>query len=131
MKRQSGITARIQAIVLVSAFAVTMVACGSTNPPTQQLTETQMLIQQADQEGAANYAPLEIREAKRKLEQARSAVDQEDFDRALRLLEQANVDAELAHKKSLSSKSQETVFELRENIRTLQEEIERISRQIN
>lgn len=45
-------------------------ACGSTNPPTQQLAETQMVIQQAEQVGAGDYAPLEIREANRKLAEA-------------------------------------------------------------
>ncbi len=100
-------------------------ACGSTQPPTQELAETRMIIQQAEQVGADDYAPLELREARRKLESAREAVDEDEFEEAIRLIEQAKVDAELAHMKTLSGKSQMAVRELREGIRILREEIDR------
>lgn len=84
-----------------------------------------MIIQQAEQVGADDYAPLELREARRKLESAREAVDEDEFEEAIRLIEQAKVDAELAHMKTLSGKSQMAVRELREGIRILREEIDR------
>jgi len=102
-----------------------LMACGSTNPPSQQLTETQMVIQQAEQLGAAEYAPLEIRAAKIKLEQAREAVEAKEYDKAIQLAEQARVDAELAQIKAQSGKAQKEVAELRESIRVLKAEIER------
>ena len=104
-----------------------LTACGSTNPPNQQITETQMVIQQAEQIGANDYAPLELREAKRKLEFAREAVEEDDYEKAIMLLEQARVDAELAQAKTLSGRSQKAVSELRESIKTLREEIDRNS----
>jgi uncharacterized protein YqfA (UPF0365 family) len=102
-----------------------LTACGSTNPPNQQLTETQMVIQQAEQQGAEEYAPLEIREAKIKLNLAREAVADKDYDKAILLAEQARVDAELAQVKAQSTKAKVAVAELRESIRVLKEEIER------
>lgn len=104
-----------------------LTACGSTNPPTQQLTETRMVIEQAEEVGAKEYAPLEIRDAGVKLQQARDAVKAEDYEKAKRLLEQARVGAELAQVKALSAKSQEGAAELRESIRVLKEELERKS----
>lgn len=101
-----------------------LTACGSTNPPTQQLTETRMVIQQAEQVGAQEYAPLALRDAGIKLEQAREAVENEDYEKAIRLLEHARVDAELAQIKALSGKAQEAARELRESIRVLKEELE-------
>lgn len=101
-----------------------LTACGSTSPPTQQLTETRMVIEQAQQVGAEQYAPLQLRDAGIKLEQAREAVENEEYDKALRLLEHARVDAELAQVKALSGKSQEAAKELRESIRVLKEELE-------
>jgi predicted S18 family serine protease len=98
-------------------------ACATTNPPTQQLTETETVIRQADQIGAGDYAPLEIRQARQKLEQARAAYNKEDFEEAARLAEQAKVDAELAQIKTLSGKAQLAVRELRESIRLLEEEL--------
>lgn len=99
-------------------------ACGSTNPPTQQLTETRMVIEQAEHVGAQEYAPLELRDAGIKLQQARDAVESKDYEKAKRLLEHARVDAELAQVKALSAKSQKAAAELRESIRVLKEELE-------
>jgi hypothetical protein len=100
-------------------------ACGSTNPPTQQLTETRMVIEQAEQVGAQEYAPLEFRNAGIKLEQARAASEAKEYEKAIRLAEQARVDAELAQVKALSAKSQKAAAELKESIRVLQQELER------
>lgn len=100
-------------------------ACGSTNPPTQQLTETRMVIEQAEQVGAEEYAPLELRNAGIKLEQARAASEAKEYEKAIRLAEQARVDAELAEVKALSAKSQKAAAELKESIRVLQQELER------
>jgi len=125
MKRYPKSFTHICGIGLLMAFGIFLTACGSTNPPTQQLTETQMVIQQAEQMGANEYAPLEIREARKKLNQAEAAVKEKEYEHAIRLLEHARVDAELAQMKSRSGKSQEAVTELRESIRTLQEEITR------
>jgi uncharacterized protein YqfA (UPF0365 family) len=102
-----------------------LTACGSTNPPNQQLTETKMVIQQAEQQGAEDYAPLEIREAKIKLDLANKAVENKDYDKAILLAEQARVDAELAQVKAQSGKAKAAVAELRESIRVLKAEIER------
>ncbi len=101
-----------------------MGACASTKPPTEKLTKTEASIQQAEQVGAENYAPLEIREARKKLEEARNLVDEEKFEDAKLLADRAMVDAELAQVKTLSEKAQAAVKELRESIKTLQEEIQ-------
>lgn len=99
-------------------------ACASTKPPTQQLTQLETSIKQAEQIGADDYAPLEIREARKKLEEARALNAQEKYNDAELMAERAMVDAELAQIKTLSSKSQKAVQQLRESIKTLQEEIE-------
>jgi HEPN domain-containing protein len=82
------------------------------------------VISQAAQIGAADYAPLELREARRKLDEARRAYDQKEYKKAAILAEQARVDAELAQIKTLSGKAQKAVTELRESIRLLKEEVE-------
>ncbi len=116
---------RYLTILPMIAGMALITACGSTNPPTQQLTETRMVIEQAEQSGAQDHAPLQIRDAKIKLQQAREAVDDNEFDKAIRLLEHARVDAELAQVKAQSAKSQNAASELRESIRVLKEELER------
>lgn len=109
---------------LVIGFGL-LTACASTNPPNQQLTETQMVIQQAEHLGAEEYAPLEIRDANIKLGLAREAVEDENYEKAIKLAEHARLDAELAQIKAQSGKAKKEVAELRESIRILKAEIER------
>lgn len=110
-----------------SIFVIVIVlcaGCGTTNPPTQKLTQTETIINQASQIGAEDYAPLELREARRKLDEANRAFEQEKYEEAARLAEQAMVDAELAQMKTLSGKAEKAVNELRESLQLLKEEIE-------
>lgn len=118
--------------ILPAIILLMMGACASTKPPTQQLTQLETSIKQAEQVGAENYAPLELREARKKLEKAREMVSQEKYEEAELVAEKAMVDAELAEIKTLSSKSQQAVDQLRESIRVLQEEIQKnINREQN
>lgn len=107
-------------VPLVIAFS----ACASTKPPNDKLTQVEASIQQAEQVGAENYAPLEIREARRKLDKARELISKEKYGKAKRTADRAMVDSELAQMKSLSEKAQKAVRQLRESIRVLQEEIQ-------
>lgn len=98
-------------------------ACRSTKPPTDEIARTQAAINQAEQVGARNYAPLELREARKKLDEARKLIEQKQYEKARRLADRAEVDAQLAESKTLSEKAQKAVRELRESIRILKEEI--------
>lgn len=100
-----------------------LASCASTKPPTQELARTEAAIDQADQVGAQDYAPLEIREARKKLQQAKELSAEGEHEKAKRLAERAEVDAELAESKALSEKAQSAVRQLRESIRLLKEEI--------
>jgi len=122
---QIKLTIMMKHWILPVIIILMMGACASTKPPTQQLTQLETSIKQAEQVGAENYAPLELREARKKLEKAREMVSQEKYEEAELVAEKAMVDAELAQIKTLSSKSQQAVDQLRESIRVLQEEIQK------
>lgn len=109
------------------AGIVLMASCASTNPPNKQMTETEMVIKAADAAGATTHAPLELREANRKLDLARVAMNEKKYIRAERLADQARVDAELAHVKAESAIAQKSAADVKESIRVLQEEIRRIT----
>lgn len=111
-------------LILIVLLAFIAGACASTKPPTQEITQVESYIQQAEQVGADDYAPLEIREARKKLEKAKAQVGQEQYEDAELTAEKAMVDAELAQIKTLSAKSQRAVQQLRESIKALQEEIQ-------
>ena len=115
-------------LVLYVGIALVLVSCASTKPPTQELARTEAVINQADQVGAEEYAPLEIREARKKLQQARELESEEKYEKAKRMAIRAEVDAELAEAKTLSEKAQNAVKQLRESIKLLKEEIGRKQR---
>ena len=106
---------------------VLLSGCGSSKLaiPAQEMAAARQAVEQAEQVGAEEYAPLEIRQARQKIDRARKYLDDKEPEKAKMMIEQAKVDAELAQAKSLSSKSQKAVDELQETIRTLREEIER------
>lgn len=108
---------------LILGILFILASCASTKPPTQELARTEAAIDQADQVGAQDYAPLEIREARKKLQQAKELSAEGEHEKAKRLAERAEVDAELAESKALSEKAQSAVRQLRESIRLLKEEI--------
>jgi chromosome segregation ATPase len=111
-------------LILLTALLFITGACASTKPPTDKITQAEASIQQAEQVGAENYAPLEIREARKKLTEARELVAKERYEEAKLTADRAMADAELAQMKSLSEKAQKAVRELRESIRVLKEEIQ-------
>lgn len=114
----------------LSVLAVAVLAgCGSSRPSAEVVAPTvrasQTAADQADQAGAGQYAALELRTARQKVQQAQAALDAGDTDVALRLAEQAEVDAELAETRARAATAQAAVDEVRETIRVLREEIQR------
>ncbi len=99
--------------------------CTSSRVPPPDLSGPRAAIADADQAGAAADAPLELRNARLKLEQAQSAINRGDHERARIFAEQAQVDAKYAEARARSVRAQMAVDELREGIRVLREEIER------
>jgi septal ring factor EnvC (AmiA/AmiB activator) len=96
-------------------------------PPSSQLTIAASAISQAEKAGAYESAPVELKAARKKLEQAKESMKNQDNLTAKWLAEQATVDANLAEAKARSIKSQKTVQEIKESIETLKKEIERKS----
>lgn len=126
MMNSRGITLpKLGKLILGCILLFVASSCASTKPPTDKLTRTQIAINQAEQVGARDYAPLEFREAKKKLEKAQELIEQKKYEQAARLSDEAEVDAQLAEAKTLSGKAQKAVRELREGIKALKQEIER------
>lgn len=113
-------------LLLLAVFGLT--ACGAKVPsPDSQVSLATSAISQAESFGAYESAPVELRDAREKLSQAKQAMRAEDNLTAQRLAEEAIVDANLAQAKSRTAKSRKAVEELKASIRTLQEEVDRKS----
>ena len=115
----------LRSLALVALVAVASGCASSKPPPTAQLAESRTVIAQAEQTGADRYAPLELRKAKQKLDEAERLASKGDYDSARRMAEQAAVDAELAETLAQSQKAQAAVQEIRATIEALRQEIRR------
>ncbi len=111
--------------VLLGALALLVSGCAGSKLPPPDLSTPRSAIAQADQAGASEAAPLALRNARQKVEQAEAASSRGDYRLAQMLAEQADVDAKLAEATARSAKAQAAVDELRESIRTLRDEINR------
>lgn len=83
-------------VLLVLFFAA---ACSSVSPPTTQIATAEAAIRQAESVGAVESAPLSMRVAREKLDEAKALVGSGENDgmgRAKRLAEDATVEAQLA-----------------------------------
>ncbi len=113
-RRRAGLPVLIS---ITGAFC----ACAG-NPPTDALSTAQMAYNRAMDAKASEYAPLELRVAQEKLDKAKSAMHDDDYEKARRLAEQARVDARLAEAKALAEAAQKSSEETRETIDTLRQE---------
>lgn len=120
----------------VAAIAATSIAtllalagCASAPIPTEQFAVSKTAIDSATTAGATEYAPLEIKTARDKLDAAQRAVDEKEYKKAAALAEEAQVDAKLAETKALSTKAKKSVAETQDNLRTLLDEVNRNTRQ--
>ncbi len=113
---------------LAVAAVVLMAGCASTSAPNEQMAVSRAAVSNAMSAGGNQYAPVQFRSASEKLEAAERAMSAKDYELALRLAEQAEVDAKLSAEMARSAKAQKAADALQEDIRVLRQEIERLSK---
>lgn len=112
---------------LVVLCAVFLSACAGvdTTPIEKDMARAEESIKGARRSGAETHTLMQLNQAEEKLEKARAAFEDEEYEEAGWLAEEALVCANLAEAQTRSAKIQETVRELRETIQTLEKEIKR------
>lgn len=112
---------------MVAALLVPLVGCAGkeTPPPRAELAQAELAIEQAQGAEAAQYAPLQLREARERLTAARDAAYQEEYTRSRRLAQQAQVSAELALAQAQTERTEMLAREALEGVETLRAELDR------
>lgn len=108
--------------------ALVLSACASTPPPKDELARADTAIKQAEQAGATEHAPVELREAKKQYDQASEILRKQDDDeylQARRLAEKAVADAELAIALTRAKRAEAISGEVGKGVKTLQQELDR------
>jgi len=116
---------QVFALALAGAF-VGALACSTPSQPVKEIGKAEVAVKSAEQENQAQQAAgLEMTMAREKLERAKTAMREDDYDKAQRLAEEAAVDAELARVKAQSQSAQSAALELERSIQSLRGEAQR------
>lgn len=114
--------------ITISAIAglLLMTGCGtSRQPPSEIIASAESAISLAKDSNAYEYAARDLRGAEDKLQQAKDAVQQENYDEAQRLAEKAMIDAKLAKAKADASGEHDATEKMRESVEKFDQDINR------
>lgn len=123
MKKLSSYQRYLQMVAIGAALS--LAACASLPPPTEQMAVSRAAIASALSAGGNDYAAVEMKSAQDKLDLASRAMEKEDFENARRLAESSQADARLAEKKAQAGKAMKAASVTREDNRVLREEMNR------
>jgi hypothetical protein len=123
--RRNGRLRRLRAPLLLAGASSLLLACASTPPPTAQVAVSTAAVANAVSAGGPALAPAEMKTARDKLDRANAAMLAKNYDAALSLAQEAQVDAGVAQAKAQSVKAQKAADAVREDSRALSEELER------
>lgn len=112
----------------ITLTALAVAACASSQGPVARakLTQAERAFDEAQQASAAINAPTELKAAEDRLKDAKEAVAKKSYERAIRAAEQASVDADYARARAANHRINQLVDEMRQSIRVLRQEIERL-----
>jgi len=107
-------------LAAVLAGVLVLSACASApQAPNRSLQAAEQAIATAEQARVADYASLELSQAREKLAAARVAVQKEEMVIAERLADEALVEAQLATAKAGEAKAKKVNDDMKESTRTL------------
>jgi len=102
--------------------ALIVVSCAQLKPAPDSFENAEQAIDAAVAAGADQYAPVELRFAREKLEEAHKGIEFKQYEKSWYLIEQAEINAELALEKSRSAVIRSQVTELVRKNEILREE---------
>lgn len=111
-------------ITLYLLVSIVLLSCASAAPGPDAFISAERAIQAAERAGAEELAPVELRFAREKLASARKGMEQKKYDIALYLVEESEINSELAIEQSRAAQSRRKVNELRRSNELLMEELE-------
>jgi len=101
--------------ILIALVCFALAACTTVRPDASIFETAEQAIQRAEAAGGDEFAPVEMRFAREKLEFARKGMDKEKYTVAVYLVEESEINAELAIEKSRTAKLRRQLNELRKN----------------
>ena len=125
MNAENRMLFRLLAAAALGGAVVAGGCAGDANVPAHKITTVERAISEAKTSTATIDAPVELKAAEEGLAAAKAAMAARDYDKASRLADKASADADLAQKMAVTAKSKKMADDVRESVKTLQQEIER------
>lgn len=110
-------------LFLISIVCLSLVACAAARPDPEIFDAAEKAIQVAEVTGGDEFAPVEMRFARKKFASAQKGMEKQKYEVAVYLLEEAEINAELAIEKSRTAKSRRRVNEQRKSNQELEEKL--------
>jgi hypothetical protein len=112
-------------LTVAIAALLALGACAYTPPSDQQIAVTNSALMQAENIGANEYAPAQMKAARDKMDRATVATTARDYPLANSLAQEALADVRLAQAKVQSGKALKAADQLRQERAVLNNEIQR------
>jgi hypothetical protein len=97
-------------------FTLLLASCTTAKPAPDAFNDAEEAIDAAIRAGAEEHSPVELRFAREKLAEARKGMEVRQYDKSIYLIEQSEINSELAIEKSRAALIRAKVTELsREN----------------
>ena len=101
--------------ILISIICLAMAACATVHPGPEILDTAEKAIQVAEVAGGDEFAPVEMRFAREKLASAQMGMAKQKYEVSVYLLEESEINAELAIEKSRTAQLRRRVNEQRKS----------------
>jgi Domain of unknown function (DUF4398) len=115
LKQWRGATFALGAVLAASG-------CAGTPPPVDDISTAEMALNRALEAKAEEHSPLALRLAREKLDRAKQAMNDGEYEQARRLAEQAQVEAQLAEAQARSQVARQQAQEIQTTIDTLRQQ---------
>lgn len=99
--------------ILITFICLVLTGCATVRPDPAILESAEQAIEAAEAAGGDEFAPVEMRFAREKLESAKKGMEKEKYKVSLWLVEESEINSELAIEKSRTAKSRRRANELR------------------
>lgn len=109
---------------LVLPLALFLASCASPKPAPDAFNDAEQAIDAAINAGAEEHSPVELRFAREKLAEAHKGMEFKQYDKAVYLIEQSEINSELAIEKSKTAEMRARVTELARQNEILLEDFE-------
>jgi hypothetical protein len=103
-------------VLLIVLLPLILASCATAKPAPDAFANAEKAIDAAVRAGADEHSPVELRFAREKLAEAQKGMELKQYDKSIYLIEQSEINSELAIEKSRAALTRNKVAELtREN----------------